>query len=91
MNTSTLTGAGLIGLISFVALVAASTVGLVTGHLSSSDWTTINLTAAGLTGIVGTAHVVGTQVNNAATPTPTPQPAPVLAPTQAIPVTPPVS
>lgn len=74
MNLSNVTGAGVVGLVSFVAVLAASTVGLCTGHLSSSDWQTVNLTAIGVTGVVGTAHVVGTQVNNAATPTPGPTP-----------------
>lgn len=74
MTLSNITGAGLVGCITFLGVLAASTVGLVTGHLTSADWQTVNLTAIGVTGVVGTAHVVGTQVNNAATPTPTPTP-----------------
>lgn len=49
-----------------LAIIGCATAGLLTGHLTAADWgTTIGLTVGG-GAIVGTAHVVGTQVNTAA-------------------------
>lgn len=51
-----------------LAVIGCATAGLVTGHLTAGDWgTAVGLTVGGGT-IVGTAHVVGTQVNTAASP-----------------------
>lgn len=65
-----------------LAIIGCATAGLITGHLTAGDWgTAVGLTVGGGT-IVGTAHVVGSQVNTAVSTT-TPNPAP-SAPTTTV-------
>lgn len=61
-------GAGLSkgqALILGLAVIGCATAGLITGHLTAGDWGTAVGLTVGVGGIVGTAHVVGTQVNAA--------------------------
>lgn len=53
-----------------VVTVGCATAGLLTGHLDQGAWLGVAGGVGGIGGLVTTAHVVGTQVNTAASSAP---------------------
>ena len=59
-----------------LSVIGCATAAVITGHISSSDFLGLVAGVGVVGGTVTTAHVVGTQINNASTPMPIPTPAP---------------
>lgn len=55
-----------------VVTLGCATAGLLTGHLDQGAWLGVAGGVGGIGGLVTTAHVVGSQVNAAASPPPAP-------------------
>ena len=55
-----------------LAVIGCATAAVITGHITSTDYLGLVAGVGVVGGTVTTAHVVGTQVNNAATPPPPP-------------------
>lgn len=74
LNLSSLTGTQ--PLILGLAVVGSSTAAVITGHISGTDFLGVLAGLGVIGGSVTTAHVVGTQVNQAATTSALPSPPP---------------